>query len=72
MSQVDPREWLVWSYEHRRWWNPNRRGYTLSLAEAGRYTLAEATAICERANRYADTVQEKMVHESEAAEFKPG
>jgi hypothetical protein len=71
MNEKPPREWLVWSYEHRGWWKPTLRGYTAELAEAGRYTLAQATEICEKANRYADTVQEKMVHISEANEFKP-
>ena len=71
MNEPSPREWLVWSYEHQGWWKPWRWGYTREVAEAGRYTLAEATEICEKANRYASIVQEKMVRESEAAEFKP-
>lgn len=28
------------------WWAPDRRGYTRSMARAGRYTLEEATRIC--------------------------
>jgi hypothetical protein len=71
MNENPPREWLLWSYEHERWWKPYNWGYTSELTEAGRYTLAEAIAICEEANRYTDTVQEKMVHIAEANEFKP-
>jgi len=37
---------LVWSNEHRGWWRPQRRGYTRDLAEAGRYSRAQAIEIC--------------------------
>jgi hypothetical protein len=37
--------YLIWSYEHNAWWKPNQRGYTKNIAEAGRYTLAEAGEI---------------------------
>jgi hypothetical protein len=43
-------QYAIWSNEHRAWWAPGRWGYTHSLARAGRFTLAEATEICERAN----------------------
>jgi hypothetical protein len=43
------RLYLVWSNEHGAWWRPGRQGYTRSLAEAGRYTHAQALDICERA-----------------------
>lgn len=33
---------LLWSNKHRMWWGPNRVGYTIIPAEAGRYTEAEA------------------------------
>jgi hypothetical protein len=41
--------YLVWSHEHGRWWGPGRSGYTRRLSEAGRYTRAEAVAICAKA-----------------------
>ena len=37
--------WLVWSNDDRLWWCAERRGYTRFVADAGRYTLAEAQAI---------------------------
>jgi hypothetical protein len=43
---------LVWSEEHGAWWRPGRAGYTRSIREAGRYSLDEAAAIVENANRY--------------------
>jgi len=36
---------LIWSNQQERWWRPARRGYTTHLAEAGKYTRAEAEAI---------------------------
>ena len=36
------RRYLVWSNEHRMWWRPNSCGYTTDIAQAGRYTRAEA------------------------------
>ena len=38
--------YLIWSNEHSAWWMPNSRGYTVSRAAAGRYSLEEATRIC--------------------------
>lgn len=46
----EPRDYLIWSIEHGMWWRPNRAGYTIRVAEAGRYTLAEATEIVDDAN----------------------
>lgn len=37
--------YLVWSNEHRAWWRPNGRGYTIKLEAAGRYTREEAIDI---------------------------
>ncbi len=42
--------YVIWSNEHRRFWNPAWRGYTWLLSEAGRYTKAEADAIVLQAN----------------------
>jgi hypothetical protein len=41
---------LIWSIEHDAWWRPGWMGYTRELAEAGRYTRAEAEAVLTRAN----------------------
>jgi len=41
---------VIWSFEHRAWWGPARRGYTKALVEAGRYAKAEADAIVADAN----------------------
>jgi hypothetical protein len=53
-------EWLIWSDEHGAWWAPDKAGYTRELELAGRYSLEEATEICENANRYSDSIQETM------------
>lgn len=53
-------EWLIWSDEHGAWWAPDKAGYTRDLERAGRYSLAEATEICENANRYSDGILETM------------
>lgn len=41
---------VIWSNEHRRFWMPAWRGYTWMLSQAGRYSEAEADAICRQAN----------------------
>lgn len=38
-------EYVIWSFEHRMWWAPDRAGYTPSLELAGRYTAKEAGEI---------------------------
>lgn len=45
-----PAQFMIWSHEHTAWWKANRNGYTGALAEAGRYTEADARKICEGAN----------------------
>lgn len=42
--------WLVYSREHNAWWRPGGGGYTVKITEAGRFTLDEATKICEEAS----------------------
>lgn len=37
--------YVIWSFEHRAWWCPNRCGYVESLANAGRYSAEEAGSI---------------------------
>lgn len=39
-------EYLVWSNEHRAWWRPGRCGYSVGLMGAGKYSRADALAIC--------------------------
>ena len=34
------------SYEHIVWWNPDSKGYTICIDQAGRYDAAEAASIC--------------------------
>jgi hypothetical protein len=41
--------YLIWSHEHGAWWGPGGCGYVRSLDRAGRYSHAEALAICIKA-----------------------
>lgn len=45
-------KWLIWSHEHSAWWKHEGRGYTVDVADAGRFTLQGARAICTNANIY--------------------
>jgi hypothetical protein len=36
------------------WWRPDCRGYTSAVAEAGRFSLAEARGICRQSARRHD------------------
>ena len=47
---MSEREYVIWSFEHDAWWGPGRMGYTSELAEAGRYTKAQADQIVAHAN----------------------
>lgn len=55
-DQVHDRVWLVWSNQHKAWWNPNSCGYTMEVKEAGRYTLAEAIDKCEMRSKRKDLI----------------
>jgi hypothetical protein len=44
------RQFLIWSIEHDAWWKRGWLGYTRDVAEAGRYTEADADHIIARAN----------------------
>jgi len=57
-------DWLIWSYQHNAWWRPGRMGYTHDPNKVGRYTVTEALAICNEANRYSRQINETMVHVS--------
>lgn len=48
----EPKEWLIYSNEHAAWWGRDRIGYYANIGRAGRYTKAEADAICADANRH--------------------
>lgn len=60
-TQVEDLEWpdeyLIWSEEHGRWWNPGHAGYTNQVAHAGRYSKEEADRIVQGAN-YGSTFNE--------------
>jgi hypothetical protein len=37
--------YYIWSNQHKGWWGPDHCGYYRRIANAGRYTEAEATRI---------------------------
>ena len=41
-EQIPGLRYLLWDMERQMWWGPARRGYTDDMAEAGRYSEAEA------------------------------
>ena len=41
-------KYVIWSFEHMRWWGPNFRGYVERIEDAGRYSLEEAAGPCLR------------------------
>lgn len=66
-------KYLIESMEHTHddtivWWKPNHCGYTIQVDKAGRYSLAEATAICERAGPH----NERMWKEADVMAGKAG
>lgn len=46
-TATENRVWLVWSNEHSAWWRADAAGYTYKVAEAGRYTEADAIRHCQ-------------------------
>lgn len=62
-QQLEGAKWLVWSNEHHAWWCASGLGYTSNRADAGRYSLAEAVDICERANGHTIDPNETIVKE---------
>ena len=61
---MTPQLFLIYSFEHRAWWAPNKNGYTDQRIAAGRYTFDEAVEICNRANRHCRVInrpEEAMV-----------
>jgi hypothetical protein len=62
-SVEEPKEWLIWSMEHRRWWSADRQGYCIFRDEAGRYSMSEAKEIVMGANQYnPNNPNEAMIH----------
>jgi hypothetical protein len=57
------RDCVIWSFEHHAWWRPGRWGYTNVLAEAGRYTQAEADQIVAEADQIVARVNVVAIHE---------
>jgi len=51
-------KYLIWSKEHHGYWKESRFGYVYSKAEAGRFSLEDATQICEDANAYCQDDEE--------------
>jgi hypothetical protein len=47
--KMGDKKYLIWSNEHGAWWSLNRRGYTRTTAEAGRYNKEDALEICKDA-----------------------
>ena len=58
----EARIWLVYSREHEAWWRPASAGYTMSIAEAGRYTKAEAARHCTSVDRMLDGQTKEFAH----------
>lgn len=64
VRKLIPKNWLIWSHEHKAWWCPNWRGYTHSRKAAGRYSFNEARRIVRHANcRNGDIPMEAMVED---------
>lgn len=42
---ADDGPYLVWSNQHKAWWRPDSRGYTMNVSLAGRYSREEAMKI---------------------------
>lgn len=59
--------YLIWSEEHKAWWNPGRHGYYPSVSSAGIYTKKEAREILQGANMRRIAVPGKPVITNEYA-----
>ena len=58
----EARIWLVYSREHEAWWRPASAGYTMSIAEAGRYTKTDAARHCTSVDRMPDGQTKEFAH----------
>jgi hypothetical protein len=57
----DSELFLIWSNEHGAWWGPAACGYVRRIADAGRYSHAQALDICTMA--MAGRVGREPLHE---------
>jgi hypothetical protein len=64
-------DYVIWSFEHKAWWAPNRYGYTRLLQEAGRYTKEQAEDIVADANIVPGTENERALTLDEATRSGP-
>lgn len=53
-TETHTADWLVYSREHNAWWRANRSGYTNDIAQAGRYSKAEAEGCCNKRDEQQD------------------
>ena len=44
--------YLIWSFEHVKWWRAASRGYTEDITQAGHYEEWEAAQIVRKANSH--------------------
>lgn len=63
----DPRTYVIWSFEHDAWWASGSWGYTPELAQAGRYSRAEADRIVANANIVAVNEVAMLLSKAESA-----
>jgi hypothetical protein len=49
-EREEPKDWLIFSFDHMAWWRPDSAGYTGKVAEAGHYTATEYCRIAERSD----------------------
>lgn len=67
--------YLVWSNEHRGWWRHGGWGYTPDLSRAGRFSRANALAICRGAipsAAHLGLIAEIPVRETDMQDFLEG
>lgn len=55
-------EWVIWSFEHDRWWGAMRSGYVDRLMWAGLYSEEEANQIANDSNRRAVKPAQEAMH----------
>lgn len=60
--------WLIWSHEHQGYWPQSQCGY-VPLSKAGRFTLEQATAICEQGNYGMGSTPEESILPEPLAEI---
>ena len=71
MESIEQLRFLVYCCERDAWWMPNRRGYTVDVGRAGRYSLADALEIAHEANAFG-SVNEMLVPVEDRMNYKTG